>query len=314
MILDVLKRDRNILIYRPELNQITGSVTATILLQQIIYRYDNKSFYKFRAPCEHSLYKPGDSWIEELGFTIYEFDNALSKISTKVKKGDDLTKIKTPIYHWTTIDRTTYYAVNIQVLTNLLESVYVNEESAFTKEDKLDLHVNEESAFTKSNFSDLQYITETTTENKNTSYIPQTPKAASNLIVGESVGLPKGLNLKIESSEQSQEMAIEAWMSIIKEQQIEFTNFELKAIKHRARTFPRKQGYEMLNEIILLEKWALEGMDIENALRSDYKNLATYRPTLRVEVDKFNKKRIYEIDRLNDIRQNTINKEKDGAA
>jgi hypothetical protein len=132
--------------------------------------------------------------------------------------------------------------------------------------------------------------------------------------VGESVGLPKGLNLKIESSEQSQEMAIEAWMSIIKEQQIEFTNFELKAIKHRARTFPRKQGYEMLNEIILLEKWALEGMDIENALRSDYKNLATYRPTLRVEVDKFNKKRIYEIDRLNDIRQNTINKEKDGAA
>ena len=314
MILDVLKRDRNILIYRPELNQITGSVTATILLQQIIYRFDNKPFYKFKSPCEHSLYHSGDSWTEELGFSIYEFDNALSKISTKIKKGDDITAIKTPIYHWTTIDRTTYYAVNIKVLTNLLESVYVNEESAFTKADKLDLHVNEESAFTKSNFPDLQYITENTTENKNTTYIPQTPTGAPNLIVGESVGLSKALNIKIESSAESQDTAIEAWMSIIKEHELEFTKFELKAIKHRARTFPRKQAYEILNEITLIEKWAFEGMDIENALRSDYKNLATYRPTLRVEVDKFTKKRIYEIDRLNDIRLNTINKEKSGAA
>ena len=81
MILEVLKRDKNIITYRPELNAITGSVTATILLQQILFRLgDCEEFYKFKEPCGHRLYKEGDSWCEELGFTRKEFDGAIERL------------------------------------------------------------------------------------------------------------------------------------------------------------------------------------------------------------------------------------------
>ena len=45
--------------YRPSLYLATGSVTAAILLQQLIYW--NHPFYKFMEPCDHPTYKPGDS-------------------------------------------------------------------------------------------------------------------------------------------------------------------------------------------------------------------------------------------------------------
>lgn len=61
MIRKILAYDNNLIVYRKELNLITGSVLSTILLQQCIY-WDNinedDEFYKFIEPLEliHRLY------------------------------------------------------------------------------------------------------------------------------------------------------------------------------------------------------------------------------------------------------------------
>ena len=131
-VLNVLVHDANIIPYRKEFNRITGSVTASILLQQIIYRcgHQNTPFYKFKEPCEHELYQADQSWTEELGFSRREFDTAIAAISTKIKKGDDLSEITTPVVHWTTIDRITYYQLNLCALRKVLNRLYVTAESA----------------------------------------------------------------------------------------------------------------------------------------------------------------------------------------
>ena len=73
--------------YCPELNTITGSVTASLLMCQLEYWFNkkgNKPFYKFLGPCEDEHYHTGDSWTEELGFTKAEFRTAFSKIIRQV--------------------------------------------------------------------------------------------------------------------------------------------------------------------------------------------------------------------------------------
>jgi hypothetical protein len=78
----LLADDKEMITYRPKLNQLTGSVVATILLQQIIYRWvrsNRHPFYKFGAPCAHPNYKPGDSWQEEIGISRSELETALKK-------------------------------------------------------------------------------------------------------------------------------------------------------------------------------------------------------------------------------------------
>lgn len=133
-ILDLLAEDRELIAYRKSLNNITGGVMPTLLLQQILFYAKNKGwqpFYKFRKPCGHDLYQPGDSWKEELGFIEYEFDSALEKIGTKivggVKKADVLKTIspKSIILYWTDANRITWYMVNRQLLGNLIKCNYL---------------------------------------------------------------------------------------------------------------------------------------------------------------------------------------------
>jgi hypothetical protein len=74
--------------YRPELRGICGSVTATILFQQLEYWFENQGgeFYKFLAPCPgHKNYKEGDSWQEELGFSDDEFRAAFDRIGKRYR-------------------------------------------------------------------------------------------------------------------------------------------------------------------------------------------------------------------------------------
>ena len=73
---------RGIIPYVPELRPFAGSVTATILWQQLDYWFTKypEGFYKFLEPCENSLYKKGQAWTEELGFSSKEFRNAFKII------------------------------------------------------------------------------------------------------------------------------------------------------------------------------------------------------------------------------------------
>lgn len=76
---------RDVIPYIKGYRQIAGTVTATILFQQLEYWFDLKpnGFYKFLEPCENDLCKVGDSWCEELGFSADEFRTAFDKIGKR---------------------------------------------------------------------------------------------------------------------------------------------------------------------------------------------------------------------------------------
>jgi hypothetical protein len=122
--ISIISKDVSIIPYRKELNKITGGVTATILLQQMVYWYEKTGgpFYKFKEPCQHKAYVEGSSWCEELGYTRREFDTAYKKL----EEAGFLSKK-------TSIDRMTYYDVNTEALESSLAVLYEKAESAATK-------------------------------------------------------------------------------------------------------------------------------------------------------------------------------------
>lgn len=130
-LISLIAKDNEIIPYRKELNSITGGITSTILLQQIIYWYvknNNKPFYKFIEPCSHEKYNDGDSWCEELGFTRKEFATAIKKLEER-----NLVSKKT------NMSRLTYYKLNLGDLDKALKGIYVNAKKGFTKSPKGDL-------------------------------------------------------------------------------------------------------------------------------------------------------------------------------
>ncbi len=130
--IDLIADDKRLVVYRPRLNAITGSVTATILLQQVLYWYKkngNKPFYKFNAPCDHALFKPGDSWADELGLSWDEINTARKRIASKVtaKMSDDQRAEvynQSMIVYWMTRDRLTFYDVNPLLVNVAVGAVY----------------------------------------------------------------------------------------------------------------------------------------------------------------------------------------------
>ena len=89
---------RDTIPYCKDLRPIAGSVTACILMQQLDYWFAKKpnGFYKFKAPCPHPLYKEGDSWKEELGFSEDEIQTAFSKIGIAYKSKTSMMEAEYP--------------------------------------------------------------------------------------------------------------------------------------------------------------------------------------------------------------------------
>jgi len=124
--------EHRMIAYHPEWRSFTGSVTATILLQQINYLWDqhgNKPFYKFRAPCDHKYYRAGDSWTEELGFGLKEFDNAIKRIGQKVsaikrKKNETINQHTRPVEYWVDDYHTTWYQIHEKNFMAMLSTIY----------------------------------------------------------------------------------------------------------------------------------------------------------------------------------------------
>lgn len=139
-IYNLIAEDKDLIVYRKSLRRAAGSVTATILLQQMIHRMkDKERIYKFKDACNHEKYREGDSWKEELGFSVKEFDTALKKIGTKLsngKKKEDVLRQLSPnaiVIYWTDRDRVTWYELNKPLLNAYLSVIYLNDQSAFSK-------------------------------------------------------------------------------------------------------------------------------------------------------------------------------------
>lgn len=153
LLLQVLADDQKIITYRKEFNQHTGSVTATILLQQLIYHSAKNKyapFYKFIEPCKSELYRVGDSWTEELGFTKNEFNTAYKKL----EKLGLVTKT-------INMNRVTYYQINKSILGKAIKSIYEKEVmiKQTTSNDTKDnvLPVKNDYAFSKNDKVTLEY-------------------------------------------------------------------------------------------------------------------------------------------------------------
>lgn len=119
----------DIVFYRPKLKEITGSITSAILLQKILYLWDENNgepFFKFKEPCAHELYEPGKSWVEELGFTRDEFDTALKKIGIRLtrKQIEERVEHDKAVEYKKGQNNITYYSINVKNLSNMLMEIY----------------------------------------------------------------------------------------------------------------------------------------------------------------------------------------------
>jgi len=160
-VLSILAEDRRVILYRPELGRLTGSVTSAILLSQIIYWAVRKNgrFYKFKEPPKRKQgegdedyqvrvrpYRIGDSWTEELGFTRKVFDQALKQIATKhrsvppkdpseAEQGMEALRheLQASITYHTDLNRVTWYYVDLNRFERVIERVYVTSHPAVTQ-------------------------------------------------------------------------------------------------------------------------------------------------------------------------------------
>lgn len=126
--LNFLAEDRRLVVYRTSLLRISGSITASLLLQQVLYQWEknkHKPFFAFNDACEHPFYKAGHSFQEQLGFTKNELIGARNRIAVKVNaKTRDEVLAYSPIVYWTGRDRVTWYEVNDELMEKALRMLY----------------------------------------------------------------------------------------------------------------------------------------------------------------------------------------------
>lgn len=73
--------------YFPSIQKSTGSEKSAIIAGRLEFWFSKykTGFYKFLEPCEHPLYRNGDSWSEELGFSRKLFNHAFDLIGIRYK-------------------------------------------------------------------------------------------------------------------------------------------------------------------------------------------------------------------------------------
>ncbi len=135
-LIDSFASRRSNLIYDKKLRKYCKTINATILFSQLIYWFSKQQyrmFYKFTSPCSNGRYKEGDSWIEELGFTGREFDEAFNLIGFKISSKDQLFESKDEIsnhcfysYH-DRKSKQTWYNINLDKVTEVMVNCYQNE-------------------------------------------------------------------------------------------------------------------------------------------------------------------------------------------
>lgn len=97
----ILAITRSSIPYVPELRPLTGSVTATILMQQLDYWFERHpdGFYKFQdASPDNPAYKLGDSWAEELNFSVAELRSAFDAIGHRHKSKTEWAESTDPFH------------------------------------------------------------------------------------------------------------------------------------------------------------------------------------------------------------------------
>lgn len=81
-------RNTRVIAVTPDLIALAGDGNAAILLAQILFWWKvagRRKFYKFNSPCDHALYRRGDSWAEEVCLKRTMFATARRRVAVKVR-------------------------------------------------------------------------------------------------------------------------------------------------------------------------------------------------------------------------------------
>lgn len=162
----VLALSADFIPYVKELRKLTGSVTASILMQQLDFRFYQKpeGFYKFQAPCKNTAYKQGDSWSEELGFSVEEFRTAFDKIGLRHESKtaydaaedafiDENGKEYFYACYHDRISGLTYYFRNHDLLDRALDDLFTEKKTKkpASRKPTIPVYVNQQSRLTETN-------------------------------------------------------------------------------------------------------------------------------------------------------------------
>lgn len=129
----ILYITRNTIPYVKELMSLTGSVAGCILMQQLDFWFERfpTGYYKFQDITSHAMYKPGDSWCEELGISVDEFRTAFDKIGVRHKSKSQFDQAEDKFqgkFYCSYFDRRsqlTYYFRNHELLDRALDDLIV---------------------------------------------------------------------------------------------------------------------------------------------------------------------------------------------
>jgi hypothetical protein len=117
----------------PSLNKITGSHHSTTIMSHLEYWFEKfaDGFYKFIEPCNHKLYREGDSWTEVLEMNRFTFTRALKNITARYSSRTAFEKEEDPFqgkFYASYYDRytnRTFFIRNHQVVEAALKEVII---------------------------------------------------------------------------------------------------------------------------------------------------------------------------------------------
>jgi hypothetical protein len=117
----------------PDLITLAGDGNAAIFLAQVLFWWKVKGrnkFYKFNSPCDHTLYRSGDSWLEEVCLKRTMFATARRRVAVKVRIScpDEIQSAFNEgalVVYGTDENHLTWYIVNEQALQSRSPSLYI---------------------------------------------------------------------------------------------------------------------------------------------------------------------------------------------
>jgi hypothetical protein len=130
----ILYLSRSSIPYIKELMPLAKSISGCLIMQQLDFWFEQKpdGFYKFMSPCDHSFYKEGDSWVEELGMSIDQFRTNFERIGVRYssKKNFDAAEDKFQgMYYCSYTDKRaglTYWFRNHELLDKALDELVIS--------------------------------------------------------------------------------------------------------------------------------------------------------------------------------------------
>ena len=130
--------------YYPEFKRVFGSEKAALIFERLEYwsqKYES-GFWKFFEPCPHPLYRQGDSWEEEVGFSRKVFKRFFSLIGTHyasksefLKQGDPFQGKLYASYYDRKTNRT-YFLRNHDAVNTFFKNLWNATKKVFSQKER----------------------------------------------------------------------------------------------------------------------------------------------------------------------------------